>query len=238
MKAARAKSRQVPGGALLFQRMYTRIGCQGRPPQFIVEFYPYANLTHSIRLRHDSAHVRLSDVLRGASRETMEAAAAVLLARLYRKHAPREYRENYRAYSYAHPTRQRLLELRRKRARRKIGIARGAYHDLAAMFHQLNTGYFQGALALPRLGWSVRPWRSMLGSFDPALHQIAINCLLDRREVPAFVVEYVLYHEMLHQKHPMKYARCRLESHSRQFREEEKRFRHYDRAIKFLERFP
>ncbi|MGB6359905.1 MAG: hypothetical protein WBF30_14095, partial [Candidatus Acidiferrales bacterium] len=76
-----------------------------------------------------------------------------------------------------------------------------------------------------------------LGIFDPALDQIAINAALDRPLVPEYVVAYVLYHEMLHRKHPIKLARCRLEAHSREFRAEEKKFRDYRRAMKFLKRF-
>ncbi len=69
---------QVPGGAAMFQRIYTRLGCHGRPPHFVVEFHPYANLVHTVRLREDTAHVRVSDILRGASFEVIEAAAAIL----------------------------------------------------------------------------------------------------------------------------------------------------------------
>jgi hypothetical protein len=76
-----------------------------------------------------------------------------------------------------------------------------------------------------------------LGCFDPALNQIVINRVLDRRDVPEYVVSYVLYHEMLHQKHPVKFGRCRRESHSLQFRREERQFSDYARAMKFLSHF-
>lgn len=237
MRIKRPAARHVPGGARIFQRMYTRLDCQGRPPQFIVEFYPYAGLAHSIRMREEIAYVRLSDMLRDAPREILEAAAALLLSRLYRRRPPRELVHRYREYSHAHGTRKQLHVLRRKRARRKLAHFRGQHHDLSLIFDDMNQSYFRETLPRLKLGWSTRPWRSQLGSFDPALGQIAINRALDRRDVPQFVVAYVLYHEMLHQKHPMKFARCRLESHSRQFRKEEKRFRDYDRAMTFLERF-
>jgi len=55
------------GGAAIFQRLYYALGCRGRPPRFEVEFYPYANLMHTIRLREEGAHVRLSDALRGGA---------------------------------------------------------------------------------------------------------------------------------------------------------------------------
>lgn len=228
--------RAVPGGERFFQRMYTRLGYQGRPPHFSVEFHPYADLTHTIRLREDTANVRLSDVLRGASRGVMEAAAAILLARLYRRRVPSDLLEIYREFSYARATRRRLLKLRQKRARRVEHLPAGKHHDLAPLFSQLNRRYFRSALKRPRLSWSSRAWRTQLGCFDPALDQIVLNRLLDRREIPNYVVAYVLYHEMLHLKHPMKFARCRRESHSPEFRREEKRFADYARAIKFLDR--
>lgn len=229
-------TRAVPGGERLFQRMYTRLGCQGRPPHFSVEFHPYADLTHTIRLREDTANVRLSDVLRGASRGVLEAAAAILLARLYRRRVPSDLLEIYREFSYARGTRHRLLILRRRRARRVEHLPAGKHHDLALLFSQLNRRYFRSALQRPRLSWSSRAWRAQLGCFDPALNQVVLNRLLDRKEIPRYVVAYVLYHEMLHLKHPMKFARCRRESHSPEFRREEKRFADYARAIKYLDR--
>ena len=65
-----------------------------------------------------------------------------------------------------------------------------------------------------------------------------INRQLDRPAIPAYVVAYVLYHEMLHQKHPVRFVRCRRESHSATFRAEEKKFEEYKRAISFLKRLP
>ncbi len=114
----------------------------------------------------------------------------------------------------------------------------GKHHDLGPMFERLNARYFENSLVKPRLGWSTRVWRTQLGCFDPALEQIVINRQLDRKNVPEYIVAYVLYHEMLHLKHPMRFARCRRESHSPQFRAEEKKFQDYDQAMRFLKTFP
>ena len=238
MRPAERRQRAVPGGERIFHRIYTRLGCEGRPPHFIVEYHPYTDLTHTIRLREDTAHVRLSDVLRDAPAGVVEAAAAILLGRLYRRRPPSELVETYREFSYAGKTRRRLLQLRQKRARRAEHRPAGMHHDLAPLFDVLNARYFENALERPRLGWSSRAWRSQLGCFDPALHQIVLNRQLDSDAIPEYVVAYVLYHEMLHLKHPMKFARCRRESHSPEFRREEKVFADYARAMKFLERFP
>ena len=224
----------LPGGDRVFRRIFTRLGCLGRPPHFVVELYPYATLAHTIRLREDVAYVRLSDVLRGAPVQVLEAAAAILLGQLYRRRAPRELRSVYRQFALAKATRGRIARLRRQRARRIAHEPRGRVHDLAAMFARLNVQYFTGRLHRPRLGWSAHAWTSQFGCFDPALDQIVLNKRLDQPDVPAYAAEFILYHEMLHVKHPMRAAACGLQAHSAEFRAEEKRFSHYARASKFL----
>lgn len=237
MKRSARRFREMPGGPSIFRRMYTRLGCQGRPPHFVVELRPYAGLTHTIRLRNDVVTAGLSDLVRGAPMPVLEAVAALLLARLYRRRTPREFLDVYRKFCYARSTHRRLLSVRQSRGRRTLDGPRGKTHDLESLFDRLNRAYFSSALPRPRLAWSKRPWRSMLGCFDPALNQIVISGDLDRAGMPEHVVQYVLYHEMLHLKHPQKFSRCRLESHSPAFRAEEKRFAHYEQARRFLAKY-
>lgn len=232
----RKQASLVPGGERLLQRVYTRLGVAGRPPHFVAEFYPYAGLVQTIRLRRDSIFVRFSDLLRQAPPSVLESAAAVLLARLYRRALPSELAAAYKDYASHHRTRQRVTTLRRARVRRPTLAPAGRFFDLAPMFAQLNQEYFGGELTTPQLGWSARPWRTLLGLFDPALGQIVLSSRLDREGVPNFAVEYVLFHEMLHMKHPVRRARCGLQSHSPQFRAEEKRYRHYQQAWRYLKR--
>src|SRR5260221_3219615 len=71
----------VPGGAALFQRVYTRLGCEGRPPRFRVEFYPYSSLVLTIRRREEMVWVRLSDLLRRSPLTGLGGAAAPPLSR-------------------------------------------------------------------------------------------------------------------------------------------------------------
>ncbi len=148
----RARSlRPVAGGARIFQRIFTRLGCSGRPPHFVVEYYPYADLTLTIRLREESANIRLSDLLRGAPLPLLEAAAAILLARIYRRRVPRKLVEIYRRFSYARTTRRRLLAARKQRARRVKEAPRGSCHDLGPLYDELNRRFFRGKLRRPRL---------------------------------------------------------------------------------------
>jgi hypothetical protein len=121
VKRSKARSRIVPGGERILQRIYTRIGCEGRPPHFVVEYHPYTDLTHTIRLREDTAYVRISDLLRDAPLNVFEAVAGILLGRLYRRQPPSEFVAAYRKYTYAHSTRRRLLAVRRTTGRTSSG---------------------------------------------------------------------------------------------------------------------
>jgi hypothetical protein len=225
----------VPGGAALCQRMFTRIGCSGPPPAFRVEFYPYSSLTLTIRRRDEQVIVRFSDLLARAPVPVLEGAAALLLSRIYRKRTPRALIAPYNEYAKSHKTRQRVQQMRRGRVRPPSLHPAGEQFDLDRMFDELNARYFKNDLQKPHLGWSRQAWRRQFGSFDPGPNQILLNRRMDRPEVPRYVVEYVLYHEMLHVKHPTRKSGCSLVSHSPEFRAEEKLFPEFERARKALD---
>ena len=105
---ARSQS-HVPGGAALFQRMFTRLGFEGRPPRFRVEFYPYSSLVLTIRRREESLYVRFSDLLLRAPLQVLESAAALLLTRVYRHKAPAVLTAPYLEYARSHRTRARPM---------------------------------------------------------------------------------------------------------------------------------
>jgi len=220
----------------MFQRMYTRLGCEGRPPRFRVEFYPYSSLVLTIRRREDTVFVRFSDLLRRARWEVLEAAAVLLLSRLYRRRAPSCLTSAYLEYARSHKTRQRIHRMRRTRIRPALTGAQGQHFDLTKLFADLNARYFEGRLEQPHISWSRRAWRRQFGCYDPGPNHILLNRRMDRAGVPQIVVEYVLFHEMLHVKHPTRKSGCSLVSHSREFREEEKRFAGFARARRVLDR--
>jgi hypothetical protein len=215
--------------------MFTRIGCAGPAPPFRVEFYPYTSLTLTIRRRDDHTIVRFSDLLQRAPLPVLEAAAALLLAKIYRKRTPRALVAPYHEYAKSHKTRQRVQQMRRGRVRATALHPVGAHFDMDVMFDDLNERFFAGGLRKPNLGWSRQAWRRQFGSYDSGPDQILLNRRMDRPEVPRYVVEYVLFHEMLHVKHPTRKSGCSLLSHSPEFRAEEKQFPEFDKARKALD---
>jgi Protein of unknown function DUF45 len=226
----------VPGGAAVFQRMFTRLNCDGRPPRFRVEFYPYSSLVLTIRRREEAVYVRFSDLLQRAPLPVVEGAAALLLSRVYRRKAPRDLTAPYLEYAKSDRTRARVNRIRRHRVRPRAAAPQGRHFDLIQLFDNLNAKYFDGQLQRPHIGWSTRSWRRQFGCYDPGPKHILLNRRMDHPGVPRYAVEYVLLHEMLHVKHPTRRSGCSLVSHSPEFRAEEKQFPDFDRARKILDR--
>src|SRR5690349_14119847 len=149
MNSTRRHTSLVPGGSALFHRIFTRLGCDGRPPRFRVEFYPYSSLVLTIRRREDVVHVRFSDLMRRAPLSVLESAAALLLARMYRRRPPRELTEPYLEYARSDRTRSRMNRMRRGRVRLASTNPRGLHFDLDRLFEELNGKYFEGKLQRP-----------------------------------------------------------------------------------------
>jgi len=103
---------------------------------------------------------------------------------------------------------------------------RGYFYDLDAVFEELNTRFFHGLMARPRMSWSQTKTRRILGHYDPAHNAIIISRVFDHFAVPQYVLEYIVYHEMLHLKHPVKLRGSRRCVHSAEFQAEEKLFPH------------
>jgi hypothetical protein len=201
-----------------------------------VRFYPYAGLHHTIRVRAGRVYVRLSDIFQSAPPEVIRALAFLLVARLLSRKVPQAHERTYRAYAFS-PQVVRASDIaRRKRGRKVISSAQGKVYDLDRLFARLNRRYFESALAKPQLTWSKRRARSILGHHDAVHKTITISKVLDSREVPEWFVEYILYHEMLHIKHPARLINGRRYYHTAAFRSEEQRFARYQDSQEWLDR--
>jgi hypothetical protein len=104
------------------------------------------------------------------------------------------------------------------------------------MFARLNREYFREALEKPTLTWSARRTYRILGHHDSTHNTIVLSRSLDDRSVPRFVVEYVLFHEMLHIAHPAKHVNGRRYHHTPAFRRDERKFAYYEEAESWIER--
>ena len=201
-----------------------------------VRFYPYAGIHHTIRVRAGRVYVRLSDLLQLAPPEVIRALAFLLVARLLSRKAPRDHERVYRSYAFR-PEVLRASDLARKqRGRKVISTSNGRVYDLERMFTRLNRRHFAGEMEAPVLTWSQRRARSILGHHDSVHNTITISKTLDSTEVPEWFVEYILFHEMLHIKHPARIINGRRHYHTPAFRADERNYPRYEQAQDWLDR--
>jgi hypothetical protein len=223
--------------ASLFSEAFRHLSRNHSVPEIEVRFYPYANISHKIRIRSGRVYVRISDIFSGAPPKVLRAIAFILVARLLSKSTPEIHERVYRDYANSPRVLRALDRARRRRGRKIISSARGHVYDLDRLFRRLNRQYFDGALEKPTLSWSQRRTRRILGHHDAAHDTIVISKTLDASDVPEWFVEYALYHEMLHIKHPARLVKGRLYHHTNTFRAQEQRFSHYEEAQHWLELF-
>ena len=203
-------------------------------PEFRIEFFAFANVNNTIRLREGKLLVRLSDVLEGAPEGILRAIAHILLAKIYRKPIERGYATRYRKYVSSHDIVSKAHLLRQIRGRKQIDSAQGHAYDLNTIFEDLNRRFFHGSLARPRMTWSREYARNSLAHYDPAHNAIVVSRVFDHPGVPQYAVEYIVYHEMLHLKHPVRLRGSRRCVHSTEFQAEEQLFPNVADAKAFL----
>jgi hypothetical protein len=206
--------------ARVFQRMKPRTPL----PQIEVQVRRYANANAQIRLAEGTLLVRMADTIAGAPESVHEALAEILLSKLFRRSVPPASNDRYRRYLNRRDVRRSIELVREVRGRKHVNPPQGQHFDLVELFEELNLKYFFGLMARPALGWSKQASRTMLGHYDPSHNAIVISRIFDRPGTPRLAVEYVMYHEMLHLRHPAEHQGARRCVHTRAFKDAEKEF--------------
>jgi hypothetical protein len=129
----------------------------------------------------------------------------------------------------------------KNRSYRKVAIrTHGKYHDLRELFGTVNDQYFGGKInasiswgkKIPR--WAVR--KRTLGSYSHRTNTIWINPVLDRRNIPRYLLKFIVYHEMLHCAIPVKKKNGRRLVHSPEFKKCERLFEDYEKVVSWEKR--
>lgn len=123
---------------------------------------------------------------------------------------------------------------RRRGARARL-VTRGRVWDLQEIFDALNAHHFAGQIDA-QIGWgrgaTGRRRRTIrMGVYDHLTRTIRVHPALDRPEVPRFFVEYIVFHEMLHQAVPGTDNGRRRQHHGPAFRARERAYPDYARAL-------
>jgi predicted metal-dependent hydrolase len=221
----------------IYERVFRTLKPRAPLPQISVRFRKYANANSRITLDAGRLQIDISDLLEGAPAPIQEALAMILISKLYRKSPEPGVLARYRRYLNRADVRRAMHSVKQQRGRKLFREPKGRIYDLCALFEELNLRYFNGLMARPELGWSLRPSRTTLGHYDPAHHMIVLTSLLDSEGAPELAVRFVMFHEMLHLRFPTQHHGCRRCVHTREFKLAEKQFENYEEARLQLKQF-
>jgi len=101
--------------------------------------------------------------------------------------------------------------------------------SLAESFERVNNEYFYGTVEMPNLVFGGHT-TTKLGSYEFQTDTITISEAL--RDVPEELVDYVMYHEILHKKIQFKSSGGRSYYHTGEFKKKEKEFKNSEEIEK------
>ena len=177
----------------------------------------------SVKIRDGVLHVRLHRMFLHADAGLLDELAEFVRGRRSKTPLIRAFIERHRGMLRKGGTRPPRIN------------QQGRYHDLASLAESVNGEYFGGSInasstwGIRRRGRGVR--RRTLGSYSSHTNTIRINPVLDKRSVPPYFIEFIIYHEMLHADLGVENGTNRRSVHTREFRRREKMFKRYAEAF-------
>mgnify|MGYP000932208650 FL=1 len=196
----------------------------------VSDYYSYKSIKNTARVKKGILYIRVSDKLREAPNEVKEALAYVLLSKIKGIRSPPRYKRTYNDYIHKIIINEPLDKT--KGFHEPIGN----YFNLDQIFSSINNVFFSNEIPKLSLRWSKRRAYRIFGRYDRSKNEIVISSLLDEKKTPKFVVEYIMYHEMLHIKFGFTYKRGRRKIHTGQFKKEEEKFPLYKESIDYLKK--
>ena len=208
-------------------------------PRPRVTFYPYVDAKSTIREREGQVHVRLSDHLAGAPDQVLEGVVGILIARYFRLPDARADAAAVRAYrEFLNAPRMGSEASARRQARgRKHIDPVGTHRSLLESYLRVSLDMDLSVPQVPKLSWSKTVSGHRFGHWDPDHNVIVVSQILDDPEVPEFVLDYVVYHEILHIIHPVRMGSgTKRIVHGAAFRRDERRFPRWREGDEWIER--
>jgi len=218
-----------------YEEAFQLFDSRGKYPVVELSYYPYTNINHTIRVRNGKVLVRISDIFASAPNCIHRALAFILVSKLLNKTVPVKARKIYREFVNSKEIQNKVLQNKRRKGRKHTTTAIGEWFNLDDVFGKLNLVYFQNEITKPTMSWSRKRTYRRLGHYDPAHRTIVISRSLDDKDIPRFVVEYIVYHEMLHIKHPTKHRNGRRYNHTPEFKRDEENFAYFEEAEDWID---
>jgi hypothetical protein len=201
-----------------------------------VTYAEYRELKHTWSTRNGDIAFKISDYLDAAPEDVQRSLAWYLLCRAHGRKCPNGEERPYLAYVRSKELWSNKRETFLSRTKNLSFAPRGDVRDLKSVFEYVNSYYFSGRLKDPDLAWVDESPLVRFGFYFEPLNLLATNKILDTERIPRYVLEFVMYHELLHYVDPGNGRTRRRVHHTKEFREQEKAFSHYEESEHWLRR--
>lgn len=105
---------------------------------------------------------------------------------------------------------------------------------LQSSFQRINEQFFHNQLEQPNLSWGQNAVRK-LASYNFHNDSIVVSSVF--RDASQEMIDYLVYHELLHKFHKFRHRNGRSSFHSKAFRYDERQFPHYERIEREINRY-
>jgi len=215
-------------------KAFAIVGQELGESEVLAAFYPYSELKHTWKRGREGMFFKISDYLSDAPETILESLSWYLLCRAVGRKCPQGKADRYLVYARSRELWESKKELYLSRSRNLSFEPRGNARDLRDVFDYVNSFYFASRLQDPILAWATESPRRRLGFYFQPLNLLAANRALDSAAVPRYVLEFVVFHELLHHVSAGNGCAARRVHHTLEFKKQEKTFSHFDDAERWL----
>ncbi len=196
-----------------------------------VEFYKYRSTYVKVFRKEYGALLRYNSRLEAAPEEVLKAGGREMLHRILRKRPLATDKVIFKQFLSELPPDDEII----KNARPLLP-PEGKHVNLRPVYERVVKEYFNSEVEVTDIGWSRKPVKSYLAHYRKDLDRITFNKALDSQKVPGFLLEYLMYHELLHVVFPARFVAGRWRKHSSDFKAREREFPEYSRARAWIKK--
>jgi len=186
-----------------------------------------------VRSRRRDGHVELkvSDIFEGAPPEVMNGLANMIFSQLYRKKRGR-YTKEILDWMMSDDFVRSKQPIFLKRSRNLTRSAAGEHIDLDDSYERLIDLGLVDRDGNIVISWTKRDNAKKIGYCSFFMRVVVISSILDSPDTPPFVIDYILYHELLHLRKGVDPLR---RHHNKEFLDLEDLYPMRSRAVKWIE---
>lgn len=176
--------------------------------------YAFKGFNANIKMRKNHIEVRMSHDWKGISEDIQVGLIQLLLTKLFNKKEGRALLETTNMDLY-----KRFIK-----TLPKYTTVTESDPILLESFNRVNAGYFNAFLETPNLTWGEESF-SKLGTYEYATDTVRLSTILSKDEN---LLDYVMYHELLHKKLQFYDKNGRSFHHTHEFKQLEKKYKDPD----------